>query len=236
MYCCSLPNELLKCDNANAVYLVESDKIVRSNLRQHFKRTRKFCVVGEAAYEENYTDSLYESSPNIVIFSSFCGSDKQYEQIKKIHCESPLIKKVVLSKSVDEAEFCTSVIAGVKGYCSLKCEPDELLRAIELIARGNSYYDNSMSNFICRLITHMNQMHQLPIDKPIEEQIDLTDRELEVISIAAKCDDYEDIGRVLCISKHTVKMHLTSIYKKLGVKNKLQAILKLQNKIYEFKF
>ena len=236
MYCPSSQKVKNKCQKNNAIYLVESNKIIRSKLRERLKNADKFCIVGEAAYEDDYSEYLYKIAPNIVIFSSFSGSESQYKHIKKVHSESPLIKKVVLSQCVDEAEFCTSIIAGVKGYCSQNCETDELLRAIELISRGNSYYDNSMSNFICRLITHMNQMHQLPIDKPIEEQIDLTDRELEVISIAAQCDDYEDIGRVLCISKHTVKMHLTSIYKKLGVKNKLQAILKIQNKIYEFKF
>lgn len=236
MYCASSLKKSANCSSKNAVFIVESDKVVRSNLREQIKCANKFRLAGEMPYVENITDELAQVSPNIVIFSSFIGSDEQYSHIKKVHNEFPLIKKVVLAKNVDEAEFCSSVVAGVKGYCSINSEISELIKAIEIVSKGGSYYDNSMSNFIYRLIKHMNQMRQLPIDKPIEEQIDLTDRELEVISVAATCDDYDDIAQTLHISKHTVKMHLTSIYRKLGVKNKLQAILKIQNKIYEFKF
>ncbi len=236
MYCASSPQEAIENRNKSAVFIIESDKIIRSKLRGQFISSKKICVVGESSYCDNCSDSIYELKPNIVVFSSFSGAEFQYDTVKKVHFEQPLIKKVVLSKNVDEAEFCSTVVAGVKGYCSQNCEADELIRAIDLVSQGGAYYDSSMSNFIYRLISHMNQMNQLPIDKPIEEQINLTERELEVISVAARCDDYEDIGRVLCISRHTVKMHLTSIYKKLGVKNKLQAILKLQNRMYEFKF
>ena len=236
MYCQSSLKQSVDNSKKSAVFIVESDKIVRSNLREHIKRVNKFRLAGEMPYIDSITDELAQVSPNIVIFSSFTGSDEQYMQIKKVHYELPLIKKLVLSKNVDESEFCSTVVAGIKGYCSIDTEISELIKAIEIVSRGGAYYDNSMSNFIYRLISHMNQMRQLPIDKPIEEQIDLTDRELEVISVAATCDDYEDIARTLHISKHTVKMHLTSIYRKLGVKNKLQAILKIQNKIYEFKF
>lgn len=236
MYCVSSPNESAECSVKNNVFIIDSDKVVRSNLRERIKRANKFRVAGETSYVDNLTDELSQVPTNIVIFSSFIGSNEQYNHIKKVHSEFPLIKKVVLSKNVDEAEFCSSVVAGVKGYCSINSEISELIKAIEIVSRGGAYYDNSMSNFIYRLIKHMNQMRQLPIDKPIEEQIDLTDRELEVISVAATCDDYDDIAQTLHISRHTVKMHLTSIYRKLGVKNKLQAILKIQNKIYEFRF
>ncbi len=236
MYCPASLQESPDFRKLSAVYIVENDIISRTKLRDKINSIKKFCIVGESLYKDNYLNNLYECSPNVVIFSSFLGLKEQYEEIKVLHKQMPLVKKLVLSANVDEEEFCATIISGAKGYCSLECDINELMTAIDFVSKGNAYFDNSMSNFIHRLISHMNQMHQLPIDKPIEEQINLTERELEVISLAAQCDDYEDIGRTLCISRHTVKMHLTSIYKKLGVKNKLQAILKLQNKIYEFKF
>ncbi len=236
MYCASSPQSSTDCRNKSVVFLVDNDKIVRSKLREQFNNSSLFRVAGEASYSAPYTDDLFDISPNVVVFSSFCGSKEQYGDIKKIHTDMPLVKKFVLSSNIDEAEFCTTVISGVKGYCSLNCESWELLRAIRIVAGGGAYYDINMSNFIYRLISHMNQLRQLPIDKPVEEQFNLTEREMDVIMVAPYCDDYDEIAQKLCISKHTVKMHLTSIYRKLGVKNKLQAILKLQNRIYEFKF
>ena len=236
MYCALDIQKEKEYSDTSAVFIVENDKIVRSNLRMQVNNAKNFSVAGEASYYDDYSDELYRINPNIIIFSSFSGTNEQYRHIKNVHTQMPLIKKVVLSKCVEETEFCSSVLAGVKGYCAQESELNELLRAIEIVSKGDSYCDKSMGNFIYRLIFHMNQMQQLPIDKPIEEQINLTDRELQVILAAANSDDYEDIAKKLNISKHTVKVHLTSVYRKLGVKNKLQAILKLQSKIYEFKF
>ena len=64
----------------------------------------------------------------------------------------------------------------------------------------------------------------------------MSERELEVIKAAAITRTYKEAGELLCISPNTVKMHLSKIYRKLGVDTKLEAILKMQSKIYEFKF
>ena len=138
MYCASSLKESANCSSKNAVFIVESDKVVRSNLRERIKRANKFRLAGEMPYLENITDELAQVSPNIVIFSSFIGSDEQYSHIKKVHNEFPLIKKVVLAKNVDEAEFCSSVVAGVKGYCSINSEISELIKAIERQVKNES--------------------------------------------------------------------------------------------------
>ena len=74
-----------------------------------------------------------------------------------------------------------------------------------------------MGNFIFRMIRHMGHLKQLPIDKPVEEQFDMSERELEVIKAAAITRTYKEAGELLCISPNTVKMHLSKIYRKLGV-------------------
>ena len=200
------------------VYLVENDKIIRANLRttiNNLSTNSTIKVRGESSYCDNYADEICEIKPNIVILSSFNKIKDGMQRIKQMQKED----------TPDEEEFCTSVISGVKGYCRQSIKEDELFRVIHMVANNESYFDETMGNFIFRMIRHMGHLKQLPIDKPVEEQFDMSERELEVIKAAAITRTYKE-----------VKMHLSKIYRKLGVDTKLEAILKMQSKIYEFKF
>lgn len=230
----------LPCQNTNAkehnVYIVENSGIIRATLRKHICQSSGIKVAGESLYSENYTQKVQDSRANVILFSSFVKNERNLQAVKDIKKDLPLIKPIILTPEIDEEEFCQTVIAGAKGYCAQNSEADELLRAIKIVSKGGCYYDNNMGNFIFRIIFHMGQMKQLPIDKPVEEQFDLTSREFEVIMVAGRCKNYDEIAKRLCISRHTVKMHLSSIYRKLGVKNKLEAIMKIHSKFYEFRF
>lgn len=221
---------------AHNVFIVEDSKIIRAGLRQHINNKKAFCIVRESSYSSDIVQEAYDSKTNVILFSSFTKNKDNLEIVKEVKKNIPLVKSIILAQEADEEEFCQTIMAGAKGYCSQNCNPDELMRAINIVSSGGCYFDSDMGNFIFRIINHMGQMKQLPIDKPVEEQFGLTDRELEVIAAAAVCENYVHMGKALNISPHTVKMHLSNTYKKLGVKNKLEAILKLHNKIYEFKF
>lgn len=221
------------------VYLVENDKIIRANLRttiNNLSTNSTIKVRGESSYCDNYADEICKIKPNIVILSSFNKIKDGMQRIKQMQKDMPLVKQIILTDTPDEEEFCTSVISGVKGYCRQSIKEDELFRVIHMVANNESYFDETMGNFIFRMIRHMGHLKQLPIDKPVEEQFDMSERELEVIKAAAITRTYKEAGELLCISPNTVKMHLSKIYRKLGVDTKLEAILKMQSKIYEFKF
>lgn len=234
-------------DKQTGVYIVENNKIIRANLRTTINEISlnstlnsniksNIKITGESSYYDNYLDDIFKTKPNVVILSSFNSIKDRSERIKQIQKDTPLVKPIVLTDTPDEEEFCTSVISGAKGYCRQDAQADELSRAIRIVANGDSYYDETMGNFIFRIIKHMGHLKQLPIDKPIEEQIPMSQRELQVLKAAALTKTYKEAGEMLCISPNTVKMHLSKIYRKLGVETKLEAILKMQAKIYEFKF
>ena len=95
-------------------------------------------------------------------------------------------------------------------------------------------FPSRLSKFVFRLLCTLgDKLKPCHFDKSPDEQFNLTRRELEVASVMSESSQYKDVAKKLHISNDTVKMHMSHIYKKLGVSTKHEAILKLQSKILE---
>lgn len=224
-------------NNKTLICLIENNKITRADLRERFNSFKSFKVNCETTYcDKDYLDKIHTSKSNIVILSSFRGEKDNLDMIKEINKNMPLVKPIVMTDTPDEEEFCFSVLNGAKAYCNQLNTADEMERILIKVANGECYCDESMANFIYRVINHMGQMSQFPIDKPLDEQIRISNREYEVIDALLRTNSQEEAAKLLFITKNTVKMHLKKIYRKLNVNNQLKAILKLQGRLYEFKF
>lgn len=219
------------------ICLIENNKITRADLRECFNSFKSFKVNAETTYcDKDYLEKIYTSKANIVVLSSFRGEKESLDKIKEINKNMPLVKSIVMTDKLEEQEFCSSVLSGARAYCNQLNTSDEMERILNKVANGECYFDDSMSNFIYRVINHMGQMSQFPIDKPLDEQVRISQREYEVINAILRTNSQEEAAKLLFITKNTVKMHLKKIYRKLNVNTQLKAILKLQSRLYEFKF
>ena len=209
------------------VFIVDSNKLLRASLRHKIFEANTLKRAGECSYEDNFISKISESSPDVVIFSSFVYNKETLLQLEKIKQDNPLLKIIIITKSTDENEFFKLVKFGIRAYC-LNNYPDEKLKfIIKRVINGEHYFDECMCNLFARLISNMPNVECLPIDKPVDEQFGITQREQEVLLSAIKYNTYKEIGKHLFISRHTVKVHLTNVYRKFNVNNKLDAILKM---------
>jgi DNA-binding NarL/FixJ family response regulator len=112
---------------------------------------------------------------------------------------------------------------GAKGYLLKNAKPSELIQAIELSRLGGS----PMSVQIARKVVDYFARAPKPV-LPAEEN--LTKREQEVLALLSKGFHYKEIGDRLGISPHTVKVHLGSIYEKLHVQSRTEAVIKYLGK------
>lgn len=209
------------------VFVIDSNKLNRASLRRKIFDNNCLLRVGESSYEEDFVQKISQNSPDILIFSSFKFTNKIYEQIEKIKQSDPLIKIIIITKSTDEMEFFKLVKLGIFAYCLDNYSVERLNFVIKRVVNGNHYFDDCMCNLFARLISSMSNIEYLPIDKPVDEQFGITLREQEVLLSAIKYNTYKEIGKHLFISRHTVKVHLTNVYRKFNVNNKLDAILKM---------
>ncbi len=217
------------------IFLVDNNVISRARLRNSIRLSNKYMIIGESEYD-NYFDKISLFNPNVLIFSSCSDIIKNSVHLERVKRDFPLIKLIIIAKEIDENEFLHAVNAGVAGYFSINTEPDELVQLIDDAIVLGAAFDRTLSKFVFRLLCTLgDKLKPCHFDKSPDEQFNLTHRELEVASVMSESSQYKDVAKKLHISNDTVKMHMSHIYKKLGVSTKHEAILKLQSKILEFK-
>lgn len=217
------------------IFIVDNNVINRARLRNSIRLSNKYMVIGESEYN-NYFDKISIVNPNVLIFSSYSDVIKNNDSLQQIKRDFPLIKLIIIANELDENEFLHAVNVGVAGYFSVDTHPDELIYLIDDAIALGAAFDKRLSKFVFRLLCTLgDKLKPCHFDKSPDEQFNLTRRELEVASVMSESSQYKDVAKKLHISNDTVKMHMSHIYKKLGVSTKHEAILKLQSKILEFK-
>ena len=217
------------------IFIVDNNVINRAKLRNSIRQLGKYMVIGEAEYL-NYVEKISVVNPNILIFSSFSDFRVNENIVRKIKKDFPLIKIIIITTDFDENEFLSVINAGVEGYLSADNSADEIIFGIDELVATGAVYDKKLNKFIARVLrTIGDKLKPCHFDKPPSEQYNLTCRELEVAAVMSESSQYKDVAKKLHICPDTVKMHMSHIYKKLGVSTKHEAILKLQSKILEFK-
>jgi DNA-binding NarL/FixJ family response regulator len=133
------------------------------------------------------------------------------EATRRILAEAPGVQVVVLTSFMDRDRIVAALDAGAIGYLLKDAEPDELIRGIHAAARGESPLDPRAARTILSA-----KRGPAPIDA-------LSEREREVLALVAEGLPNKQIARRLEITEKTVKAHLTSVFRAIGVTDRMQA-------------
>lgn len=197
------------------LFLIDDHPIVREGLRTFFELSDDLEVVAEASSLEEAQTLLESYKADIFLLDIQLGEDISKENGLKL---IPYIKEkqlkakiIILSSFVDEDFVRQAMRLGVQGFLSKHAGPAALRDAIYAAIRGELPLDDKAVKILA------------------EQQIDLLDsvskREREVISLVAKGLTNKAIAKELNITEKTVKAHLTNIFSKLGIKDRLQLAL-----------
>lgn len=134
------------------------------------------------------------------------------------------IKVIMLTVFDDEDKIFRSIQAGANGYLLKDEPPDKIFEGIEMIMDGGA----PMSPVIAAKTLNLLRKSEILIPNILAEDFSLSKREVEVLELLSKGEDYVKISNKLFISPATVRKHIENIYKKLEVHNKIQAVQKAQ--------
>ena len=141
------------------------------------------------------------------------------EATQRIRTRQSSTEVIVLSNYDDDRYIFDALHAGARGYLLKDVSADQLAEAIRAVMRGESMLDRSVMD---RVVSEFQQMGRQGQSPPPER---LTVRELEVLQRLAEGRSNQEIAELLVVSEKTVKSHLTSIYRKLNVRDRSQAIV-----------
>lgn len=178
----------------------------------------RFEVVGSAATMEEVLPMVESKGADVVVLDME-GSERT-EALAKLS-GFPRLKVLLITSSVDVAWLDKTVMAGVRGVVRKGEPPAALLKAIEKVHEGELWIDRGATS---RIFMEMARQKAADRNDPDLSKIaTLTTRERQTITAVAS--DASAPGKViasrLCISEHTLRNHLTSIYNKLGLSNRL---------------
>jgi DNA-binding NarL/FixJ family response regulator len=201
------------------VVIAEDHALVREGTRQILEEQPGVEVVGEAEDGEEAVDLVSRLSPDVVLMDIAMPKLNGIEATRRIKESSPSTSVLVLSAYDDDQYIYALLDAGAAGYLLKNVRGEELARAVRAVAEGESVLHPTIAAKVFKRYTSSSQA-------PAQEGIEpLTNRETEVLAIAAKGLGNKMIARELNLSDRTVQVHLSNIFGKLGVASRTEAVI-----------
>ncbi len=195
------------------VLITDDHGVVRQGLRMYLGLDPELEVVGEAANGEEALRMARELGPDVVLMDLLMPVMDGIAATGKIRAELPDVEVIALTSVLEDASVSGAVRAGAIGYLLKNTEADDLGRAIKAAADGQVQLAPEAA------IRLMREVRAPESPEP------LTERETEVLRLLARGKANKEIASDLFVEEKTVKVHVSSILRKLGVRSRTQAAL-----------
>jgi len=201
------------------IVMVDDHRIVREGLRAMLHGRDEIEIVGEAEDLEGALAAIEESAPDVVLLDLRLQRSSGLDACRTIVEKHPDVRVVFLTVYGDEQYVFEALRAGGRGYMLKKASAEDLVRILEAVRQGDVVIDPALGGQIALRAAAMSAGREWP-----GAQLGLTQRESEVLTELVKGLDNKAIGHALYISEDTVKSHVKAILRKLGVKDRSQAV------------
>lgn len=202
------------------IVIADDHPLVRSGLRAVLLAADDLEVVGEAATGEEAITLAASLQPEVIVMDLRMPGITGIEATRRIVEAQPHIRIVVLTLFEDDASLFAALRAGARGYILKDANEVEVVRAIRAVSSGEAIFSATVAqHLIASFAPSRPPQASLPFP-------DLTEREREILALIAQGRSNTEIAQGLVISGKTVRNYISSIFSKLQVVNRAQAILR----------
>jgi DNA-binding NarL/FixJ family response regulator len=202
------------------VLLVDDDDLMRAGLRSVLASDETIEVVGEAGDGRAAIDEIAARKPHVVLMDVRMPDLDGISATREVLAASPDVRVVVLTTFEQDDYIFDALNAGASGFLLKRTKPEELIGAIHTVAEGDSLLSPSVTR---RVIDRMStQPSPVATSRRLES---LTPREREVLESIARGLSNREIADAFVIEESTVKTHVKRILMKLGLRDRVQAVI-----------
>jgi DNA-binding NarL/FixJ family response regulator len=201
--------------------LVDDQTLVRSGIRGLLDLTEDIHVVAEAADADQGIDVIKSVKPDIVLLDIRMPGRCGLEVLKVLAAQKSLPPTILLTTFDDDSALLSGMRAGAKGFLLKDISLERLADAIRCVAGGQTLFRPVITENILRNLTGAASSFQKS-DFPDR----LTNREVEILRLMAAGFNNREIADAFHSSEGTVKNHVSSILSKLGVRDRVRAVLR----------
>jgi DNA-binding NarL/FixJ family response regulator len=210
--------KLGKTDMRIRVSIVEDNRGTRESLNELLNRAPALHCVGAHPTGEEALTQIPGESPDVVLMDINLPQMNGIECVTRLKRQMPKTQVLMLTTYEESDLIFDSLRKGASGYLLKNMPPAELVQAIQQVHAGGA----PMSMQIARkVVSHFQQ-----IKKPQSDMDHLTKREHEILALLAKGFLYKEIADQLGITLSTVRAHLHTVYEKLHVQSRTEAVVK----------
>jgi DNA-binding NarL/FixJ family response regulator len=213
-----------QCDEVIKILLADDQQLFSGNLKLMLETlTEDMHIVGIASNGEEALSLAEETVPNLILMDVRMPIMDGVHAVKILHQRHPEIKIVMLTTFLDDTYVEESIQHGAYGYILKNIKPEDLIASIRAIHRGAALFSPDILN---KLTAMMNR--GLPQEEDLNEYQEIIDqlghREKDILKLLAQGFNNKKIANVLFISEPTVRNYISSIYAKIGSKDRLKVM------------
>ncbi len=202
------------------VVLADDQQLVRSGFRMILRADPGLEVVGEASDGVEAVSLSRELRPDVVLMDVRMPRVDGIEATRQI-CTSAEGPRVLVLTTFDLDEYVFAALrAGASGFLLKDAPEEQLLAAIRIVANGGSLFAPTVSRRLIERFAALDATAATPPDLDV-----LTAREVEVLRLLARGRSNAEIAAELVVSEHTVKTHVARVLGKLGLRDRIQAVI-----------
>lgn len=212
-----MPKSSSKSKTKIRILLADDHHIVRAGVRQLLESAKDLEVIAEAGDGEEAQSLIQKHKPDVAVLDIQMPKASGIEVTRWVRAHLPEVGVLILTAYNDDPYVMAVLQAGANGYVLKTGQADELIQAVRDVNEGQSALDASITR---KLMTNIFKGTEKKIVEP------LTDRELDVLRLAAKGFTNKAIGVQLSISDRTVQGHLAHIFAKLQSNSRTEAVMR----------
>lgn len=199
------------------ILLVDDHEVVRLGIKALLARHSQFEVVAEAGTAEEAVQQALHHKPDAVIMDIRLPGKSGIEATREITQRLSGTKVIMLTSFAEDDLLFDAIIAGASGYILKQIGSGELIRALEMITRGESLLDPAMTQKV------FERVRQSAREAKGSAFSSLSEREIQVMTFLAQGKTNKEIAAVVFLSEKTVRNYVSSILAKLNLSNRAEA-------------
>ena len=207
----------MKDDSTIRVILADDHPVVRAGIRQLMETAGDIKVIAEASDGSEAVRAIEDFSPDVAVLDIKMPEQSGIEVTRWVRANAKSTGVLILTAYDDDPYIMAVLQAGANGYVLKTADASDIIQAVRSVNEGKSALDPEIARKV------MAQVSGMRLDGPVEK---LTDRELEVLSLAAQGYTNKAIGVQLGISDRTVQGHLAKTFNKLHAASRTEAVMR----------
>jgi DNA-binding NarL/FixJ family response regulator len=202
--------------------VVDDHTLFRDGLRTILQMEDDLEVIADVESAEDIVELMWETKPDVLLLDIRMPQGSGLDAIPAICRISPNTTVIVLTACDEMEEHVRAFKLGARGVVLKDSARHTLVQAIRSVCRGETWMDPRMRGvLVAELARSGSEGENLAIDR----DDGLTDRELEIVRLVAAGKKNKEVAEQLAISERTVRTNLTSVFQKLGVRDRIGLVM-----------